>query len=95
MARTNLAGMDVESLLELRTKIDSHLQQRRSELEKQLTRLGGAKGVRGGGSKLKGRRVAPKYRDPKTGATWSGRGARAKWLVGKKLSDYLIDKKRA
>jgi hypothetical protein len=57
MARTNLAGMDVESLLELRTKIDSHLQQRRSELEQQLTRLdGGTRVVRGGGSKLKGRR---------------------------------------
>jgi hypothetical protein len=57
MARTNLAGMDVESLLELRTKIDSHLQQRRSELDQQLTRLdGGTRVVRGGGSKLKGRR---------------------------------------
>jgi DNA-binding protein H-NS len=90
--------MNVEALLELRKKVDDHLLQRRSELEKQLTRLdGGTRVVRGGAasSPLKGRKVRAKYRDPKTGATWSGRGARAKWLVGKKLSDYLIDKKRA
>jgi DNA-binding protein H-NS len=101
MARTNLAGMDVESLLELRTKIDDHLQQRRSELEKQLTRLdGGTRVVRGGVSKLKGRRVPAKYKGPK-GELWAGRGARPRWLVAamkgskKKLSDFLIDKKRA
>ena len=93
MARMNLASMDVESLLELRKKVDVHLQQRRTTMEKDLARLdGGTRVVGGGGSKLKGKRVAPKYRDPKTGMTWSGRGARAKWLRGKKLSDYLIDK---
>lgn len=32
---------------------------------------------------------APKYRDPKTGQTWSGRGRAPKWVVGDK-SDYLI-----
>jgi len=102
MARTNLAGMDVESLLELRTKIDNHLQQRRSQLEQQLTRLdGGTRVVRGGttSSSLKGRKVPAKYRLGQH--TWAGRGMRPKWLVEamkgskKKLSDFLIDKKRA
>ena len=29
---------------------------------------------------LKGSKVPPKYRDPKTGITWSGRGVRPKWV---------------
>jgi len=93
--------MDVEALLELRKKVDDHLLQRRSELEQQLTRLdGGTRVVRGGVSKLKGRRVPAKYKGPK-GELWAGRGARPRWLVAamkgskKKLSDFLIDKKRA
>ena len=32
----------------------------------------------------------PKYRDPATGKTWSGRGKRPTWLVGDKDA-YLID----
>lgn len=41
------------------------------------------------------RKVAPKYRDAQTGATWSGRGLTPKWLAekekaGAKREDYLI-----
>jgi DNA-binding protein H-NS len=102
MAKPNIASMDVEALLELRTKIDEHLLQRRSELEKQLTRLNsGTRVVRGGAtsSTLKGRKVPAKYRLGRR--TWAGRGMRPKWLVEamkgskKKLEDFLIDKKRA
>lgn len=35
-------------------------------------------------------KVAAKYRDPLTGATWSGRGLAPKWLKGKNREDYLI-----
>ena len=36
-----------------------------------------------------------KYRDAKTGATWSGRGKRAKWLkdaiaAGKRIEDFAV-----
>ncbi|HKR38961.1 MAG TPA: H-NS family nucleoid-associated regulatory protein [Paraburkholderia sp.] len=35
----------------------------------------------------------PKYRDPKTGATWSGRGIAPAWLAGAKdRSKFLIEK---
>ncbi len=39
--------------------------------------------------------VAPKYRDPVTGATWTGRGKQPKWLAqalvsGKSLTDFKI-----
>ncbi|AYQ90606.1 MULTISPECIES: H-NS histone family protein [Burkholderia] len=39
------------------------------------------------------RRAAPaKYYDPSSGNSWSGRGPRPKWLQGKELDDYLIDR---
>jgi DNA-binding protein H-NS len=102
MARINLTSMDVQSLMNLRTRIDETLVDRRRELEKQLRDLGSATdGVsvergRRGVSALKGRKVAPKYRGP-SGETWAGRGARPRWLVaamkdGKKLNDFSIDK---
>jgi DNA-binding protein H-NS len=44
----------------------------------------------GGGAK-----VPPKYRDPATGATWSGRGLKPRWLeaalaAGRSISDFAI-----
>lgn len=46
------------------------------------------------GAKM-GSHVAPKYRDATTGATWSGRGLKPRWLSaaladGKSLSDFTI-----
>lgn len=34
--------------------------------------------------------VAPKYRDPATGATWTGRGKPPKWIDGKDRAQYEI-----
>ena len=91
-----LTGMSVQGLMELRKRVDEMLLERRAELEKQSEMLGGARVVRGGGSKLKGRKIPPKYRSH-SGETWAGRGAKPKWLVvaikgGKNLDDFLIDK---
>lgn len=36
----------------------------------------------------------PKYRDPATGNTWSGRGKPPRWLQGNR-DDYLIGKEQA
>ncbi len=36
------------------------------------------------------RAVPVKYRDPVTGATWSGRGRTPKWLDGKVKSNYRV-----
>jgi DNA-binding protein H-NS len=33
-----------------------------------------------------------KYRDPATGATWSGRGRAPHWIAGKDRDDFLIDR---
>ena len=42
-----------------------------------------------------GKKVAPKYRNPATGDTWSGRGLKPKWLTaalasGRALSDFAL-----
>ncbi len=42
-----------------------------------------------------GSKVAPKYRDPASGATWTGRGLKPKWLAaaigdGKSAEDFRI-----
>ena len=35
-------------------------------------------------------RVAPKYRDPATGHTWSGRGKPPAWIDGKDKNNYRV-----
>jgi DNA-binding protein H-NS len=42
------------------------------------------------GGKSTGGKVAPKYRNPSTGETWTGRGKAPKWIDGKDRSAYLI-----
>jgi DNA-binding protein H-NS len=42
-----------------------------------------------------GAKVAPKYRDPTSGATWSGRGLKPRWLTsaleaGRSLEEFAI-----
>src|SRR6516164_6527611 len=101
MPKPNLSRMNVESLMDLRGQVEERLREHRVELQKQLERialLGGERVQRGrpGGSALKGRKVAPKYRSS-SGETWAGRGASPRWLVaaikgGKKLENFLIVK---
>ena len=38
----------------------------------------------------KGGTVAPKYQDPKSGATWTGRGRAPAWIAGKNYERFLI-----
>ncbi|EZP55904.1 H-NS histone family protein [Delftia sp. RIT313] len=40
--------------------------------------------------KTKGSVGAPKYRDPATGATWTGRGKPPNWINGKDRTPFLI-----
>ena len=98
MPPTNIKSLSVTQLLEMRTDIDKLLQSKRTELQAQLAQIGGgdSRAVRKTGS-VKGTKVAPKYRHPKTGETWSGRGGTAGWLAreikaGKKREDFLIAK---
>jgi len=40
--------------------------------------------------KRKGTPVAPKYQDPKSGLTWTGRGRAPAWIAGKNYERFLI-----
>lgn len=64
-----------------------------------LAELGGGKGggraPRASKAGSPGRKVAPKYRNPATGDTWSGRGLQPNWLKaalssGKKIEDFAL-----
>ncbi len=97
MQKPSLSSMNVQALISLRDQVDKRLLECRSELEKQLAALGGAKSMKGkasGRSSLKGKKVPPKYRSP-SGETWAGRGAKPRWMVaamkkGKKMESFLI-----
>src|SRR5258708_7883257 len=101
MPKPNLSRMDVESLMNLRKRVDEMLVEHRVKIQNQLERIavvGGDRVRRGrrSGSALRGRKVPPKYRS-RFGDTWAGRGARPRWLVaaikgGRKLENFLIDK---
>ena len=97
MAKINLAGMSVETLLQLRDDVHRALTRRAGDLQRQLAALGedvdGGRGRRG--RAMKGRKVAPKYRGP-GGETWAGRGARPRWLAallkeGHKVEEFAIE----
>jgi DNA-binding protein H-NS len=99
MPTSKLKNMDAKGLLRLRAQLETELEHRRAEIETQLVRLDQVTSLPSGRkqrSRLKGRKVPPKYRSP-SGETWSGRGARPRWLVavlkgGNRLEEFLIDK---
>ena len=47
-------------------------------------------GLKRGPKAGSGGKVAPKYRDPVTGATWTGRGKAPKWIDGKDRAQFTI-----
>lgn len=95
MAKTNLASMSVDALLKLRDDIGKVLNRKATQLQDQLSRLGGEIGKKRRSS-LKGRKASIKYRD-KSGNRWAGRGAQPIWLreklrAGAKLEDFAVHK---
>ncbi len=89
MARPkSLATMSLEALIELRDSVTAAISDQAEGLRKQLASLTGSGNGRTRGrppgrkgSKLKGRRVAPKYRSKKNPKlTWAGRGATPRWM---------------
>jgi len=116
MARpSKLAAMSVEALLQLRDDIGNILTQKVGQLQSQLAALGDGGWISSGNwvssgkkavgrprvSKMKGRKVAPKYRNPKNRSeTWAGRGAMPRWMAaqikaGKKREDFAINRSAA
>ena len=91
MARpSKLASMSVEALIRLRDDIGRVLSRKAVQLQSELAALGDGGWITSGrkaagrsrASKLKGRKVAPKYRNPKNRSeTWAGRGAMPRWMA--------------
>src|SRR5262249_36431445 len=93
MRKSKINDLSTEELLSLKDAVDKALEGKRRELERQIWTLGGS-ATRGRGASLKGRKVAPKYRD-RQGNTWAGRGARPRWLLaalkkGRKLESFAV-----
>lgn len=42
------------------------------------------------GKSAAGTKVAPKYRDPASGQTWTGRGKAPKWIEGRDRTPFVI-----
>ena len=96
-----LESLSNEALCKLRDEIAALLESRAEQLRKELERLTGGSSVSAGitnntgnGAKAKRKKPSPKYRGP-DGSTWSGRGARPRWLTqaiqaGQKLEEFLI-----
>ena len=91
----------LQELLQQREALDAQLRQARQEqtaeaiakiksliAEFELTEAD----VFGGRRKAvhTGSKVAPKYSNPETGETWTGRGKPPKWIQGKNRDDFLI-----
>lgn len=94
MPTPDIKSLSVPELVALRQDIDKQLQAHRVELQAQLAQI---TSVDSRTSHVKGIKVPPKYRHPKTGETWTGRGGVAGWLAkeiaaGRKREDFLIDK---
>ncbi|KND56517.1 DNA-binding protein H-NS [Candidatus Paraburkholderia kirkii] len=57
-----------------------------------LQELAGSRGAKASKASRSRSSVAPKYRDPESGSTWSGRGKPPKWIAGQDRDSFLISK---
>jgi DNA-binding protein H-NS len=106
--KLELESMSLDDLWSLHEKTSAILSARikaeKHELEKRLAVLNRGMDVvaqsgdprsLGGKPRRKYPRVLPKYRNPQTSETWSGRGKRPRWLVaamksGRKIEEFRI-----
>lgn len=101
-----LESMSLDDLWSLHERISAILSARiraeKNELEKRLALLSRGPGILGQGHvgpidarpRRKYPPVLPKYRNPQTSETWSGRGKRPRWLVAAMKSGHKIEEFR-
>jgi DNA-binding protein H-NS len=105
--KSDLEAMSLEDLWSLHERISAILSARikaeKYELEKRLAILNRGMDMTGqaGNSPSVSERprrrypaVLPKYRNPRTSETWSGRGKRPRWLVAAMKSGHKIEEFR-
>jgi DNA-binding protein H-NS len=106
--KIELESMSLDDLWSLHERISAVLSARiraeKHELEKRLAVLdggtdiisqsGASRSLQSGKERRKYPRVLPKYRNPQTSETWSGRGKRPLWLVAAMKSGHKIEEFR-
>ena|SRR5215831_9873807 len=102
----DLEAMSMDDLWALHESVSAILSARinaeKQELEKRLAVLNRGMGLAEAGNdrslgekpRRKYPRVLPKYRNPRTSETWSGRGKRPRWLVAAMKSGHKIEEFR-
>ena len=88
-------GPALKEIVGLMRNHDIDLAELRGAINGRGRKRGRPAGKKGRASKLRGRKVKPMYRNPKTGETWSGRGRAARWIAaaekaGHKRDQFLI-----
>jgi DNA-binding protein H-NS len=100
--KVELESMSLDDLWSLHEKVSALLSARikaeKQELEKRLAVLNRGNDIISQSSpsrSLQNGKVLPKYHNPQTSETWSGRGKRPLWLVaamksGRKIEEFRI-----
>ena len=70
----------------------NEIKQKMADYGISLSELGGGRGAKGAKATRPRAGVAPKYRDPESGSTWSGRGKPPRWITGQDRDNFLIGK---
>jgi len=96
-----VAEDSLDELIEIKTRVENEIRQRaRIELVDLDARRGALLKLLGGEPCVPTEKPAsrnppvvsePKYRDPGTGKTWSGKGKRPFWFNADRANDFLID----
>jgi DNA-binding protein H-NS len=100
MKAPKLTTMGFTELVRHREAVNAEIVKRSGEMRAQLARLEKASGALQGprlvtaATKKTKYKLPARYRDPKTGKTWAGRGNTPKWIKGPKAA-YLIKPKAA
>ena len=70
----------------------NEIKQKMADYGISLSELGGGRASKGAKAAKPRAGVAPKYRDPESGSTWSGRGKPPRWIAGMDRDQFLIEK---
>ena len=94
----NQERCSIDELLDIRINVDREIKTRaKQELDKLEVTRNKLLGIIDSewleavaGDTAPAKPADPKYRDPVTGKTWSGKGKRPKWFDARRTEDFLI-----
>lgn len=97
--KDDIDTLEIDELMTLRDKVEERIKTmakaRQAKLKAEMEALEPYLKV-GKGGRVTGSKVPPKYQDPESGQTWSGRGRPPAWVLahekkGGKREELLID----